>query len=412
LLDTDGTNLLEVLGHPDVDHTSTFSNDIVEICDTLGIEAVRKSILREIRKTLNAYGLYVNYRHLGTLCDVMTSRGHIMSITRHGTNRVDHGAIQRASNEETVELLFDSACHAERDQFLGVSNNVLMGQMCPIGTGLFDMLLDDKMLEINPTFTSSSAPDDVMEDAEDLFGDWTGAASPEQDASKGAEGFISPQADLNNLSPEMEGFAQFSPEIAPESNDGNSVAYGAQSPGMSASPAPDWSSSPAYSSSSPAMSGAASPTSPAYSPTSPAYSPTSPAYSPTSPAYSPTSPAYSPTSPAYSPTSPAYSPTSPAYSPTSPAYSPTSPAYSPTSPAYSPTSPAYSPTSPAYSPTSPAYSPTSPAYSPTSPAYSPTSPAASYSPSSPAYSPTSPAYSPTSPAYSPTSPAYSPTSPA
>ena len=32
LLDTDGTNLLEVLGHPDVDHTSTFSNDIVEIC--------------------------------------------------------------------------------------------------------------------------------------------------------------------------------------------------------------------------------------------------------------------------------------------------------------------------------------------------------------------------------------------
>ena len=59
----------------------------------------------------------------------MTSRGHIMSITRHGTNRVDHGAIQRASNEETVELLFDSACHAERDQFLGVSNNVLLGQV-------------------------------------------------------------------------------------------------------------------------------------------------------------------------------------------------------------------------------------------------------------------------------------------
>ena len=124
--------------------------------DTLGIEAVRKSILREIRKTLNAYGLYVNYRHLGTLVDVMTSRGHIMSITRHGTNRVDHGAIQRASNEETVELLFDSACHAERDQFLGVSNNVLLGQLCPIGTGLFDMLLDDKMLEINPTFTGES----------------------------------------------------------------------------------------------------------------------------------------------------------------------------------------------------------------------------------------------------------------
>ena len=271
LLDTDGTNLLEVLGHPDVDHTSTFSNDVVEICDTLGIEAVRKSILREIRKTLNAYGLYVNYRHLGTLCDVMTSRGHIMSITRHGTNRVDHGAIQRASNEETVELLFDSACHAERDQFLGVSNNVLLGQLCPIGTGLFDMLLDDKMLEINPTFTTSTVSAEAEEGT--LFEDWTGDASPEYDASNGAEGFISPIGSIDNLSPEMAGFAQFSPEIGPSKGG----MYNSASPMSSASPAPDWSSSPAYSSSSPAMGGGASPSSPAYSPTSPAYSPTSPA---------------------------------------------------------------------------------------------------------------------------------------
>ena len=335
----------------------------------------------------------------------MTSRGHIMSITRHGTNRVDHGAIQRASNEETVELLFDSACHAERDQFLGVSNNVLLGQLCPIGTGLFDMLLNDKMLEINPTFTSSGAAAESAEIAsgESLFDDWVGEASPELDASGGAEAFSSPLADITQLSPEESGFAQFSPE--PETQNGGGSGFSMSSPGLnSASPA-GWSSdSPAYGGSSPAS---GSPASPAYSPTSPAYSPTSPAYSPTSPAYSPTSPAYSPTSPAYSPTSPAYSPTSPAYSPTSPASGSSGGSYSPTSPAYSPTSPAYSPTSPAGS-----YSPTSPAYSPTSPAYSPTSPAGSYSPSSPAYSPTSPAYSPTSPAYSPTSPAYSPTSPA
>ena len=120
-LDTDGTNLLEVLGLDEVDHTSTISNDICEIAYTLGIEAVRKSIMREISKCQSTYGLYVNYRHLGTLCDVMTSRGYIMAITRHGTNRCDHGAIQRASFEETVEFLFDSACHAERDQMMGPS---------------------------------------------------------------------------------------------------------------------------------------------------------------------------------------------------------------------------------------------------------------------------------------------------
>lgn len=36
-------------------------------------------------------GSYVNYRHLAILVDVMTFRGHIMSITRHGINRVETG---------------------------------------------------------------------------------------------------------------------------------------------------------------------------------------------------------------------------------------------------------------------------------------------------------------------------------
>ena len=55
----------------------------------------------------------------------------------------------RASFEETVELLFDSACHAERDP-MGPSSNILLGQLCPIGTGLFDMILDDEALMRNP----------------------------------------------------------------------------------------------------------------------------------------------------------------------------------------------------------------------------------------------------------------------
>ena len=65
----------------------TFSNDICEIFSVLGIEAVRKSVEKEIFTVLNFYGLYVNYRHLALLCDVMTAKGHLMAITRHGINR-------------------------------------------------------------------------------------------------------------------------------------------------------------------------------------------------------------------------------------------------------------------------------------------------------------------------------------
>ena len=398
VLETDGTNLMAVLGIDYVDPSRTISNDIVEVFIALGIEGVRAALLGELRNVISFDGSYVNYRHLACLVDVMTMQGHLMAIDRHGINRVDSGPLLRASFEETVDMLMDAALYAEEEILKGVTENIMMGQLARVGTGEVDLLLDeDKVVReaVEVVVDEFGADKDLgVTSGATPGGETPWASTPFQQSpmvgdGAGASPFVSGGA---SFSPAV-GAAQFSPAYSPASGSYDSKfasgSYGA-------------SDSPSYSPASPQY----SPTSPAYSPTSPAYSPTSPAYSPTSPAYSPTSPAYSPTSPAYSPTSPAYSPTSPAYSPTSPAYSPTSPAYSPTSPAYSPTSPAYSPTSPAYSPTSPAYSPTSPAYSPTSPAYSPTSPA--YSPTSPAYSPTSPAYSPTSPAYSPASPAYSP----
>ncbi|KAK6617038.1 hypothetical protein RUM43_014824 [Polyplax serrata] len=423
LLETDGTSLMKVLSERDVDPVRTYSNDICEIFSVLGIEAVRKSVEKEMNQVLQFYGLYVNYRHLALLCDVMTAKGHLMAITRHGINRQDTGALMRCSFEETVDVLMDAASHAELDPMRGVSENIIMGQLPRMGTGCFDLMLDkDKCkagIEIPMSIGHGMMPGVGM-----MFGSavtpsmspqmtpwnqgetpaYTSAWSPHAGSgmTPGGPSFSpSGSSDASGLSP---GYSPWSPQPGSPSSPGPSSSPYVPSPGggMSPSYSP---SSPAFAPTSPSM----TPTSSNYSPTSPSYSPSSPNYSPNSPSYSPTSPSYSPTSPSYSPTSPSYSPTSPSYSPTSPSYSPTSPSYSPTSPSYSPTSPSYSPTSPSYSPTSPSYSPTSPSYSPTSPSYSPTSP--SYSRTSPGYSPTSPSYSPSSPNYTPASPSFSPTSP-
>lgn len=432
ILETDGTALMKVISEKDVDKVRSTSNDIVEIFSSLGIEAVRKSIEKEMNHVISFDGSYVNYRHLALLCDVMTAKGHLMAITRHGVNRQETGALARCSFEETVDILMEAASHSEIDPMKGVSENIMVGQLARIGTGSFDLLLDAEKCKYGmeiPTnvgpgmlgtgigsgmfYGSGSSP---MNQVSPEMTPWITGATP------GYPGSWSP-AIGSGMTP---GAAGFSPSAASES--GYSPGYSPcwsppsgspSSPGSPYIPSPSGAMSPSYSPTSPAYVPASpamtphspgySPSSPSYSPTSPGYSPSSPSYSPTSPSYSPTSPSYSPTSPSYSPTSPSYSPTSPSYSPTSPSYSPTSPSYSPTSPSYSPTSPSYSPTSPSYSPTSPSYSPTSPSYSPTSPSYSPASP--SYSPSSPNYSATSPSYSPTSPSYSPTSPSYSPTSP-
>ncbi|XP_067948896.1 DNA-directed RNA polymerase II subunit RPB1-like [Watersipora subatra] len=427
ILETDGTSLMRVLSEPSVDKERSTSNDIVEIFSCLGIEAVRRSIEKEMNHVISFDGSYVNYRHLSLLCDIMTCKGHLMAITRHGINRQDTGALARCSFEETVDVLMEASAHGEVDPVKGVSECIMLGQLARLGTGSFDLLLDaekckhgmelpmpSSIMGGGGLFFNAGSPSAGMTPG---MTPWSQGATPAYgSASPGFGSGMTPYA--ASFSPSAQSESGFSPGWSPSSPGGAmspgspyggaSPGYSPTSPGYDASPAqsPGYSpASPGYSPTSPGY----SPTSPGYSPASPKYSPTSPSYSPTSPSYSPTSPSYSPTSPSYSPTSPSYSPTSPSYSPTSPSYSPTSPSYSPTSPSYSPTSPSYSPTSPSYSPTSPSYSPTSPSYSPTSPSYSPTSP--SYSPTSPSYSPTSPSYSPTSPSYSPTSPSYSPTSP-
>lgn len=103
--------------------------------EVLGIEAVRAALLKELRDVISFDGSYVNYRHLAILCDVMTYRGHLMSITRHGINRNETGPLMRCSFEETVDILFDAAVYAETDHLRGVSENIMLGQLAPLGTG-------------------------------------------------------------------------------------------------------------------------------------------------------------------------------------------------------------------------------------------------------------------------------------
>ena len=147
VLETDGSNLAAVLNVQEVDPTRTITNHIPQIVHSLGIEAVRQALLNEIRVVLGAYGIYVNYRHLAVLCDVMTQRGQLMAITRNGINRINQGPLRKASFEETVEQLLQAAIFAEIDLVAGVTENVMLGQLAPIGTACFDLLLKQDAIQ-------------------------------------------------------------------------------------------------------------------------------------------------------------------------------------------------------------------------------------------------------------------------
>ena len=146
ILETDGTNLVDVLGHRYVDSRRTFSNDIMEIYEVLGVEAAREALYKEINEILNE-NTSVNHRHIALLVDTMTCKGYLLSIDRHGINRSDIGPLAKCSFEETSDILIKAGIFGELDKITGVSANIILGQVAKCGTGDSQISMDYEALE-------------------------------------------------------------------------------------------------------------------------------------------------------------------------------------------------------------------------------------------------------------------------
>jgi DNA-directed RNA polymerase II subunit RPB1 len=142
VLDTIGTNILDVLALDYIDSSRTYSNDIIEIYEVFGIEAARQTIYNELVEVVEFDGTYINFHHLSVLCDRMTFTNKLISIFRHGINNDNIGPIAKASFEETPEMFLKAARHAELDMMRGVSANVMCGQEGMYGTNAFQVVLD------------------------------------------------------------------------------------------------------------------------------------------------------------------------------------------------------------------------------------------------------------------------------
>jgi DNA-directed RNA polymerase II subunit RPB1 len=155
ILETDGSNLFELLTRDEVDATRTYSIDPNEMLTTFGIEAARFMIQNQLK---DVFGDKTNDRHIGVLCDRMNRGGEFMSVDRHGINKENIGPLAKSSFEETTDQLQEASLFGAIDDISGVSSNIMVGQIPPCGTGDSMVLLDEEML---------LQQDDVDEDAED-----------------------------------------------------------------------------------------------------------------------------------------------------------------------------------------------------------------------------------------------------
>jgi DNA-directed RNA polymerase II subunit RPB1 len=206
VLDTDGSNYIEVMNHPAVDPTRLYTTNVHDILDILGIEAARGVLLTEIDSLFADAG--VNYRHLGLLIDSMTRNGRLMSVDRYGINKNNIGPLAKASFEETEKILLKAALFGEMDPVTGVSAKIMTGQPIRGGTTFSQLLLDEMALmrlqKGLPPVADAEEEDIEDADEEDIAEELAVASDDRCNTVRLRMNAVMPEGDVNLEEPDVE----------------------------------------------------------------------------------------------------------------------------------------------------------------------------------------------------------------
>ncbi|MFW9918205.1 MAG: DNA-directed RNA polymerase subunit A'' [Candidatus Thorarchaeota archaeon] len=141
VLYTEGSNLMDALEVKGINHHKVYTNNLREIFQVLGIEATRNAIIKEAMSVLDEQGMDVDVRHIILVADMMTADGTIRQIGRHGISGSKNSALARAAFEVTVNHLLNAGISGTKDPLRGITENVILGQLIPLGTGAIDLLM-------------------------------------------------------------------------------------------------------------------------------------------------------------------------------------------------------------------------------------------------------------------------------
>lgn len=139
-----GWNIVEAMEHPAVDPKRIYTNNLREIERIFGVEAARNALIKEIKDVMDMQKLFVDVRHIMLIADAMCFSGEITSIGRHGLSGHKVGVLGRAAFEETIKHLVQASAFSEEDRLMGVTENIIIGQTVPVGTGRIRLAFQSK----------------------------------------------------------------------------------------------------------------------------------------------------------------------------------------------------------------------------------------------------------------------------
>src|ERR687897_3546238 len=144
VIQTAGSNLSKIIYVDGIDLSRVTTNNVYEIWQTLGIEAARTALVREVTNTLEEQGLEVDIRHIMLVADLMTSKGYLQQIGRHGIAGTKTSVLARAAFEITVPTIARASLEGQVETLRGVTENVIVGATVPVGTGMVDLYMKVK----------------------------------------------------------------------------------------------------------------------------------------------------------------------------------------------------------------------------------------------------------------------------
>ena len=144
VIQTAGSNLAKVVAVEGVDINRITTNNVYEIWQTLGIEAARTALVKEVTNTLEEQGLEVDTRHIMLVADLMASKGYLQQIGRHGIAGTKTSVLARAAFEITVPTIARASLEGQIETLKGVTENVIVGATVPVGTGMVDLYMKVK----------------------------------------------------------------------------------------------------------------------------------------------------------------------------------------------------------------------------------------------------------------------------
>jgi len=140
VVQTDGINIHGLWESADlIDVEKLTTNSPAAILSTLGVEATRATVVKEVSSVFGAYGIAVDPRHLSLIADHMTHMGGYRACNRIGIE-ASTSPFLKISFETAASFLVSATLHGDIDPLTSPAARIVLGRPVGMGTGSMELV--------------------------------------------------------------------------------------------------------------------------------------------------------------------------------------------------------------------------------------------------------------------------------